>query len=319
VPHPIPAPRTSGTTTTTALPLYWVRYGDHGDPNHGDPHHGDPHHGDPPTRPTLIILHGGPGADHRYLLPQLLHLAETYDLLLYDQRGSGQSRAENNAPITWQDHVEDLGKICHEFGIERPSILGYSWGGMLALLYTIQSADHPELPTPSRLVLMSPAPMTKAYRADFDAAMRMRGNTPEIVGERQRLMDSGLRESDPEAYRQRIFELGVAAYFADPSEARDLTPFRVVGRVQQSTWESLGDYNLLPAVKQAQGRLRIPALVVHGRQDPIPSQSSVELARALNTDVIFIDQCGHVPYVEQPAKLWAAIDPFLAATDPLTT
>jgi proline iminopeptidase len=310
VPHPIPAPRRSGTTTTTGLPLYWVRYGDHGDP---------------PTRPTLIILHGGPGADHRYLLPQMLHLAERYDLLLYDQRGSGQSRAENNVPITWRDHVADLGKICHEFGIERPSIVGYSWGAMLALLYTIESANASDngdlaLPHPERLILLSPAPATKAYRAVFDEAMRERGNTPAIVEERQRLMDSGLRERDPEAYRQRIFELGVTAYFADPADAHDLTPFRVVGRVQQSTWESLGDYNLLPSLAQAQSRLRVPSLIVHGRQDPIPSQSSIDIARALNTDVIFIDHCGHVPYVEQPAELWAAVDPFLATTDdPLTS
>jgi proline iminopeptidase len=279
-------------TTTTDVPLYWVRYGD-------------------PSRPTLILLHGGPGADHRYLLPQMLHLAERYDLVLYDQRGSGRSRAENNTPITWRHHVADLAHFCQECGIANPSLVGYSWGGMLALLYTIQSLDDPMLPPPARLALVSPAPVTKAYRAVFDENLRRRSTTPEIVAERQALMASGLRERDTEAYQQRIFELGVTGYFANPANAHDLTPFRVVGRVQQSTWASLGDYNLLPGLR----RVRTPARIVHGREDPIPVASSLDAARAMQTEVILMDNCGHVPYVECPAELWAALDPFLASTD----
>ncbi len=299
MPYPIPDPSEFGTTTTTPIPLYWVRY-------RGDQVRDVP-------RESLIVLHGGPGADHRYLLPQMLHLAERYDLIFYDQRGSGKSRADDNTPITWQDHVADLGLVAKELGVDRPSIVGYSWGGMLASLYAIEASKNPALPQPDRIVLLSPAPANKAYRAIFDDAMRRRGTTPEIAAERQALMDSGLRDTDPDAYRQRLFELGVTAYFADPADARELTPFRVVGRVQQSTWDSLGDYNLLPQLSQ----IHVPVLIVHGRQDPIPVESSLDMARELGTEVVLIDDCGHVPYVEQPTQLWAAIDPFLASTDPL--
>lgn len=292
MPLPIPAPHASGATQTTALPLAWVQYGD-------------------PSRPTLIALHGGPGADHRYLLPQLLHLTERYSLVLYDQRGSGESRATNNAPITWQDHVADLAQLCRELDIARPSLVGYSWGGMLSMLYAISALDNPSMPPVARLALISPAPVTKALRIQFDEALRTRGNAPAIVAERQALMESGMRERDPEGYRQRIFELGVAGYFADPANARNLTPFRVVGRVQQSTWESLGDYNLLPDL----ARVRVPARIVHGCDDPIPPESSIEAGRVMGAEVTLIERCGHVPYVEQPAQLWAAIDPFLASTD----
>lgn len=291
MPQPIPPPRASGTTTTET-PLYWVRYGD-------------------PSAPPLVLLHGGPGADHRYLLPQMLHLAERYQLLLYDQRGGGRSRAENNAPITWRDHVADLARLCREFGIMEPSLVGYSWGGMLALLYSISALKDPTLPQPSRLALISPAPVTREYRTIFDENLRRRSTTPPLLAERQALADSGLRERDPEAYRQRLFELGVAGYFADPANARELTPFRVVGRVQQSTWESLSDYNILPSLED----VRIPTRIVHGRDDPIPVASSIDAARALETEVILIDHCGHVPYVECPTALWAALDPFLASTE----
>ncbi|HEY9229762.1 MAG TPA: alpha/beta hydrolase, partial [Gemmatimonadaceae bacterium] len=105
------------------------------------------------------------------------------------------------------------------------------------------------------------------------------------------------------------FEIGVASYFADPSSAHDLTPFRVTGRVQQSVWESLGEFDLL-----APGQLdtvAVPSLVLHGRQDPIPIESSELAARALHARFVAIDDAGHVPYVEQPQVLFAAIRSFL--------
>ena len=126
---------------------------------------------------------------------------------------------------------------------------------------------------------------------------------------REELAASGLRERDPDAYRQRAFELSVAGYFADPARARDLTPFRVTGRVQQSVWESLGGFDV---VGQLHG-IKVPALFLHGRQDPIPFESSEEGARALDAPLVMLEDCGHVPYVEQPRPLFAAIDAFLAA------
>lgn len=129
---------------------------------------------------------------------------------------------------------------------------------------------------------------------------------------RDELAASGLRESDPAAYRHRAFELSVAGYFADPRKARDLTPFRVTGRVQQSVWQSLGDFDLL-----ADGCLRdirSPALVLHGRQDPIPLESSAECARTLGAELVVLQQCGHVPYVEQPDVFFGAIEQFLSGS-----
>lgn len=297
VPLPIPEPRASGMTTLTKVPLYWARYGQ--DPEVE------------PARPTIIVLHGGPGADHRYLLPQMLELARHYDLLFYDQRGGGKSRTSDNSPVAWRDHVADLGDICREFGIKKPSLLGYSWGAILALLYASEAMEDADLAVPARLVLLSPGPVTMEYRATFNENMKRRGSTPELMAERQALADSGLRDSDPDTYRQRLFELGVAAYFADTADAVNLTPFRVVGRVQDSVWESLGDYDLLPRAE----RIKIPSSVIHGVEDPIPVDSARDLASALGAESVFIDGSGHVPYVEKPAELWVAINSFLEATD----
>ena len=291
---PIPPPSSSGFTTTTEVPLYWATWGHAGG-----------------TR--LLVLHGGPGAHHDYLLPQMLRVAERCDreLLFYDQRGGGRSKTDDRTPITWRTHVADLERVLAELMPRaQPTIIGYSWGGLLALLYSIEAAAGRVRPRPARLVLIDPAPATRQYRAEFEAEFARRMRSADIEALRQELASSGMRERDPEAYRQRAFELSVAGYFADPRASHDLTPFRVTGRVQQSVWESLGDFDLL-----APGRLdsvKIPALVVHGRQDPIPVASSEGIARALGADLIVLDGSGHVPYVEQPDQLFTTVDSFLA-------
>jgi proline iminopeptidase len=294
-PHPIPQPTAYGVTRGTEVPLYWCKYG-------------------PPGASPLLVLHGGPGAHHDYLLPQMLALAEMgggRELLFYDQRGGGRSKTGGGARehITWKTQVRDAGAVMREFALDRPVIVGYSWGGLLALLYAAEAARDAELPAPRALALIDPAPISRQYRNQFEGEFARRQSSAGVERLRAELAESNLRERDPEAYRQRNFELSVAGYFADPLSARDLTPFRVTSRVQQSVWESLADFDLA-----AHGRLAsitAPALIVHGRQDPIPLASSEEAARVMRARLVVLEECGHVPYVEQPGPLFAAIDAFL--------
>src|SRR6185437_1053432 len=292
MPH-IPAPRESGFTTLTDVPLYWATYGT-------------------PGAPRLLVLHGGPGAHHDYLLPQMLALAGEYELVFYDQRGGGRSKTDDRAPITWETHVGDLELVVAELELQPLSLVGYSWGGLLAMLYAIEAAAHRVSPMPSRLVLIDPAPVTRAYREGFEREFARRQASGDVARLREELAASDLRTRDPEAYRQRAFELSVAGYFADPAASHDLTPFRVTVRVQQSVWDSLDSYNLLKP--GALDTVRVPTLVVHGRQDPIPLASSQAAASALGARLVPIDGAGHVPYVEQPAALFAAIREFLRST-----
>src|SRR5688500_10888301 len=111
-PKPIPQPIAYGITQSTDVPLYWCTYGS-------------------PGAPRLLVLHGGPGAHHDYLLPQMLGLTERgvdRELLFYDQRGGGRSKATANdrEPITWRTHIADLAAVIAEFGLDHPTIVGYS-------------------------------------------------------------------------------------------------------------------------------------------------------------------------------------------------
>jgi proline iminopeptidase len=305
VPPAIPPPRASGHTSSTPVPLYWAVYG-------------------PAGALRLLVLHGGPGAHHDYLLPQMLALADSYELVFYDQRGGGRSKTDDRTPITWRTHVEDMALVVRELDLSPPSIIGYSWGGLLALLYAVAVSEPGGLddlalpadaPAPERMVLIDPAPLTREYRRLFEAEFARRQGGDDVQRLRAELAASGLRERDPDAYRQRLFALSVAGYFAHPERARDLTPFRVTGRVQQSVWESLGDFDLVPHL----AHVRSPTLIVHGRQDPIPLASSEDAARTMpNATLVTLDGSGHVPYVEAAGALFDTIRQFLQQTAPAT-
>ena len=274
----------------------------------------------PEDAPRLLVLHGGPGASHDYLLPQMLALADDYRLIFYDQRGSGRSRSDDHSPITWQTHVTDLATLVHELSLEPLTLVGYSWGGLLALLYSIAAAggfreegfDLPaDMPRPARMALICPAPATATFRAQFSEELARRQRAPWIAEERAAIARSGLRERDPAAYAKRIFELGVAGYFADPARARELTPFRVIARVQQSVWESLAGYDLtnkLPLIEA-------PTLVLHGAHDAIPLASSLLIATSLaRGELVALAESAHVPYVEGQDAFFAAVRDFLHRT-----
>jgi pimeloyl-ACP methyl ester carboxylesterase len=174
----------------------------------------------------------------------------------------------------------------------------------------MEAVERTELGPASRLVLIDPAPITRTLRTRFEEEFSRRLAGAPIQAMRDELAASGLKERDPAAYRQRTFEIGVAPYFADPRAASGLTPFRVVARVQQSVWDSLADYDLRSRLES----LQIDALVLHGDRDPIPIDSSSEIARAIGARFVVLSGSGHAPYVERPDVLFNSIEQFLRET-----
>ncbi|HLZ46886.1 MAG TPA: alpha/beta fold hydrolase [Gemmatimonadales bacterium] len=256
--------------------------------------------------PTVVVLHGGPGAQHDYLLPQYDLLARSRALFYYDQRGGGQSPVPRDTPVGWGEHVADLEALRGHLELDRLTLCGYSWGGLLAVLYFL---EHPE--RVERLALVSPASLTAAYRRQFEAEFARRMQSPDIQREREVLRTSGLREQDPAAYQRRAFELSVAGYFRDFRDAKNLTAFRVTARTQEAVWRSLGDYDLRPRLEQTVARVSPPpALLVHGTFDPLPIAGSRELATLTSAKLIELP-FGHCPHVEATADFVRALDPFL--------
>lgn len=252
--------------------------------------------------PLTVALHGGPGASHDYLLPAFDALAEGRTLVLYDQRGGGRSPISRDVKAGWEEHVADLHALKELWGGEPLNLIGYSWGGLLAMLYLIR---HPC--SVARLALVSPAPSYREARLEYEARYSAITNGPWAQEERRKLRESGLQHQDLAAYQRRLFELAVIAYFKDPSRVAELTGFRLVERVQKEVWASLGDYDLRPSLQ----KVRLPALVLHGRDDVIPWASAQETAECLEAEFHLIPDCGHVPYIEGFDTFRSTLDAFL--------
>jgi proline iminopeptidase len=113
-------------------------------------------------RPTVVLLSGGPGFDHTVFKPAYARLAEVAQVVHLDFRGHGRSDRGDPARWTVEVWAEDLRGFCDTLGIDHPVVLGWSFGGMVAMAYAVRYPDHP-----ARLVLQS----TRA-RLDVDGLVR---------------------------------------------------------------------------------------------------------------------------------------------------
>ena len=89
----------------------------------------------------VIVLHGGPCAQHQYLRPEFDGLSEVATVIYYDQRGCGESSIAKS--YHWKDHVDDLYRLMKNISPNNKVFFASSsWGSWLALLF---SYKHPEL------------------------------------------------------------------------------------------------------------------------------------------------------------------------------
>src|SRR5262245_57628045 len=143
---------------------------------------------------TLVLLHGGPGADHRYLAPLKALAGDTLQGLLYDQPGDGRSdRPSDGSLWTVPRFVQELETIRTRLKLGRIHLLGQSWGGMLALQYVL---DHPD--AVKSLILSNTA---ASCRGIFEGMLRLRDGLDPKVCEVMRRHETAGTYSDPEYVR----------------------------------------------------------------------------------------------------------------------
>ncbi len=266
----------------------------------------------------VIVLHGGPDFDHRYLLPDLDQLKDQFRLIYYDQRGRGRS-AENVRPedVSLTSDLDDLDKVRQYFRLDAPVLLGHSWGALLALEYALR---HPT--RMSHLILMNPAPasagdvavLRKAYLeklgADMDRQREIvespayQAGDPEAVSARYRIhfKPALKRAKDYERLMGRM----KAAFFSQGKEGI-LKARAIEDRLYRDTWEMPG-YNLMPKLRS----LRIATLVIAGDHDFIPLEIAEHIGHAIpNAQLVRIEDCGHFAFLECADEVRRAFNDFL--------
>ncbi len=238
----------------------------------------------------VVVIHGGPGASHLSLLPALDGLARGLRLRYYDQRGCGESKVAPEAPLGWRHHVEDLEGLLDYWEIERATVIAHSWGALLSLLYAMEYAGRLQ-----RVLLIAPACISSADRRQFLDRLSSRMSDLEIQRKQRELVRSGLRRSNPVAFRRRALELTMAPFLKEPRLPDGLRTYSINHRVREAVWRSLGDYDLTDAVS----RLTLDAFIIHGRFDLIPPSSSRQIARSLDARLEFFENSGHMPFFEE--------------------
>lgn len=263
----------------------------------------------------IIVLHGGPDFDHRYFLPDLDRFADAYRLIYYDQRGRGLSAAGvKPEDVTLASDLADLDKVRQHYRFDSVTLLGHSWGTVLALEYALRHPDRV-----SHLILMNPAPASHRdyveFRSDrvaklgpeLDKMMAIRA-TPEFKRGDPDTVAAYYRIHFKQALvRPEHLDAVIRSLRASFTNDGVLKARAVEDRLMADTW-SAENYDLLPKL----ATLKIPTLVLYSEGDFIPLPTAEHIAKALpNATMVTLKNCGHFSYLECPAETRAPIDAFL--------
>lgn len=140
-------------------------------------------------RPVIFLLHGGPGADHTGFKHHTSPIRDIAQLVFIDHRGSGRSAQGDPSTYTLDNNIDDVEALRQHLGLERISVFGTSYGGMVAQGYAIRYPDRV-----ANLVLCVTAPSHR-FLADAQRIVRQRG-TPEQVRVCQRLWDGSFENQE---------------------------------------------------------------------------------------------------------------------------
>lgn len=255
------------------------------------------------AKPTLLLLHGGPGFDHTMFKPDFSALTDLAQVVYLDQRGSGRSAASD--PETWNlaQWGDDVRGFCDALGIERPIVFGGSFGGFVAQSYATRHPGHP-----AKLILASTAARIE-YEAIYAAFERLGGGLAREVAA------AYWTDPAPES-RRRYFEVCLPLYRrrppADPLKARrGLANHDVALRFNGPTNEH-GRMDFRAALKA----IRCPVLVMAGEEDPVtPIAFSETLAGCLPRSLVRFERfpgCGHGVQFDDPERAFAVMRAFIA-------
>jgi proline iminopeptidase len=252
-------------------------------------------------RPTLIVMHGGPGFDHASMRPWFDRFTDTHQVIYLDHRGNGRSTGERE---TWllDQWGDDVHGFCQALGIDRPVVLGQSFGGMVAMSY---AARHPD--GPSKLILSS-----TAGRLDLPATFRM---MQRLGGEEARRIAEAFWAEPSEARVADYLRVCMPLY--NPGPVRDgSSRERSIMRTEVMFHFVMGEQRGMDLLTGL-AAVRCPTLVLAGGLDPITPVSCAEAIRdALPegvAELVVFEDAGHGIYRDHPDRAEAVLRGVLAA------
>lgn len=271
----------------------------------------------------LMIVHGGPGVSHDYLLPYLLPLARNNQLIFIDERGSGRSeKLEDTSQYTVENMVEDVENVRQALHLGKMSLLGHSYGGVLAQAYAFKYQQNL-----THLILggtfYSTTEMNKVL------AEEKQSMPPEALAKLQALEKAGLfgkgknweKGRYPDEYAKLAWGDGYFPFLYqrrpdpnyDPAAGNTTSSWDLYREMWGSDGEFVIDGNLksVEYLDKLSG-IHVPTLVICGDHD----ESNPRLSRTMHEKIpgsklAIMPQSGHMAFVDQPNLYIETVADFL--------
>ncbi|MBI1328364.1 MAG: alpha/beta fold hydrolase [Alphaproteobacteria bacterium] len=255
-------------------------------------------------KPTLIVMHGGPGFDHTTMRPFFDRFADTHQVVYIDHRCNGRSTGElpECTLARWGDDVREF---CDVLGIEQPVVYGNSFGGMVAMSYAARHPGHA-----AKLILSS-----TAARMHWDETFRIFG---ERGGPQVRAIAETFWKSTDDTAIAEYMRVCMPLYNppGENAEAIAAARARAILRGDTLRYFSTGEMRTMDA-RAGLSRISCPTLITVGDYDPItPVTCSREIFAALPKGVAqleIFEGAGHGVHRDQPDEAEAVMRKFLAA------
>jgi len=250
-------------------------------------------------KPTLVLMHGGPGYDHSSFKPVFSQLADVAQVVYYDHRGHGRSDRRPAEEWTLDTFADDLVRLCDALGIAKPIVLGQSFGGFVAQRYLARHPAHA-----AKVILSS-----TSHHMGLERKLAMF----ERLG--------GLAARD--AARDFWQAPSVASWALYNTHCRDLynsTPANADSRERTVYNEDIlfasagGEQQALQLLPGLAG-VRCPVLVLAGDQDPVtPLADAQDIAAAIPAPwarLATIEGAGHGTWRDKPVQAMALLRDFI--------
>ncbi|WP_396590251.1 alpha/beta fold hydrolase [Allomuricauda sp. R78024] len=251
-------------------------------------------------KPTLILLHGGPGYDHASFKPAFSQLSDIAQIIYYDHRGHGRSDKRPMDELTLDNLADDIVKLCDTLGITKPIVFGQSFGGFVAQRYIERHPKHP------LKVILSSTSHNFGLTRKLAMFKRLGGDeTSNVASE----FWTNPNESSYDVY-QKVCRPFYNTVTSSNNNAALRATFnsKILFRWINGEYK---DMNLLSGLTHAQ----CPVLVLAGELDPVcPIDDSRDIVDALPEQFVQFEQfsdCGHGVWRDNPNTAFTRLKKFI--------
>ncbi len=260
-------------------------------------------------RPTLVLLHGGPGVDHSFFKPEFSAMTDATQVIYLDQRGSGRSDRGDPSDWTWSRWADDVAGFCRALEIESPLLLGTSSGGRVAVECATR---HPGLA--SGLILDS-----TLFDSSIDESVEVFGRRggPAAREAAARLLGGDRSPEALAAWKAHAMPLYGSA--SDGDTAARAARARVNRAVQARFGR--GECGPLKVTAEDLDKVTCPVLILAGEDDPVsPAAAAQRVTSSVQRVAVEIEifaGVGHGVFRQAPAEAFARLRAFVdALSDP---